>query len=233
MADLGSVLFGDQAQKDKLQNQINDLQTQINNTLDTTLRQNLMGQLEALKGQLASYMNQQGATDASGKLYNPTDIQQNYLNKDYLAMRQQQAGDTSQLALAQAIKQGKQMQLQGYQNYNPAAVASQLENTARTNQNQLAGDVYNEQNLAYNKANEDLARRTAYAQTLTQNDRQNILDQFSSQIQLLGLDAQMQSNLQNQLANMPDGLLVDLAKIGVKAGTDYLLGGGLSNIGRK
>ncbi|NTW31062.1 MAG: hypothetical protein HGB12_00235 [Bacteroidetes bacterium] len=224
MADLGTVLFGDQGKKDKLQNQINALQTQINNTIDSTLRQNLLGQLAALKGQLATYMNQQGATDASGRLYRPNEVQNDYLNKDYLAMRTQQAGDTAQLGLAQAIKQGKQMQLQGMSNYNPAAVASQIENTARTNQNSLANDVYNEQNMAYGKANEDLSRRTAYAQTLSQNDRQNILDQFNSQIAMLGISSQQQANLQNQLNSMPDGLLVDLAKVGVKAGVDWLLG---------
>ena len=172
--DLGSALFGDQDTKDKLQNQINSLQTQIDNASNVTLKQKLIPQLMALKGQLASLMQQQGVTDASGKLISAREAMPKYLDKDYLRMRENQAKDTSGLALAQSIKMGKQMQLRGQENYNPMAIAGQLENVNRTNQNQLAQDVRGESLRALQEAGMEQQRGMAYAQMLNEDDRRNI-----------------------------------------------------------
>jgi hypothetical protein len=222
-SNLGTTLFGDQGKKDQLQNNINSIQDQINQGIGYIPA--LQNQLAELKQQLASEMQAQGATDANGRLLSAKDTQNQFIDQNYLNLRNQQNQDIMNTQLAQSIQQGKRAQLQG-STYNPSMMAGSLEGTQRNNANSLAGDIKNESELAYNKSGEDLARRQAYATQLSNTQRQSILDQMQTQMASIGLNQQQMASYTQQLQNMPDGLLNQLAQVGVKAGVGYLMSGG-------
>lgn len=217
--DVGTILFGDQGRKNDLQNQINSIQQQIASGMGNIPA--LQNQLANLKGQLAREMQNQGATNTQGQLLNAKDVQGQYIDQDYLKNINQQAQDTQSFQLANALKEAQKMRLMGNNSYNPAMVAGQLESVQRNNQNQLASNVRDESLRAKQEALTELGRKQQYATQLTTEARQNILDQLNSQLQTLGIQTNMKAQLANELNTMPDGLLVQLAKTGVKALVDY------------
>ncbi|MHB8096048.1 MAG: hypothetical protein ACYDEI_00120 [Erysipelotrichaceae bacterium] len=174
-----------------------------------------MAQLADMKNRLKTYMQQQGATDSSGKLIKAKDVQNEYLDKDYLSLRQEQARQAQDLGLSQNLKLAKQKNLQGGGGMNPAQVAAALENSVRTSQNTLASDVKGERELAYNKASNQLDKAQQYAQTLTNDDRQSLKDEMNAELQFMGLTQQQLQQMNDKYDNMGDGMLGALAAKGI------------------
>lgn len=225
---ISKTLFGDTERRGQLEDQISALEEQIKYATGQKL-QELTAELDGLKGRLAEQMRAQGATDAQGRLLAAKDVQSQYLDTDYLNLRKQQAKDVSGQQLAQSLRLGKQMKLQGAGTYNPYQIASSLEQTQRANQTALAGDVRGETLRAKGEAGTELGRKQQYATQLTDYERQNLMDRIANNIQNLNITASQKAALSEQLASMPDGALNQLAQMGGKALLSYATGG-LSSI---
>lgn len=225
---ISKTLFGDTEKKGQLEDQISALEEQIKYATGENLTK-LNNELDSLKTRLADQMRAQGATDEQGRLLAAKDVQSQYLDTDYLNLRKQQAKDVSGQQLAQSLRLGKQMKLQGAGTYNPYQIASSLEQTQRANQAALAGDVRGETLRAKGEAGTELGRKQQYATQLTDYERQNIMDRIYNNIQNLNITASQKAALGQELASMPDGALNQLGQMGLKALQTYV-SGGLSEI---
>lgn len=223
-SDVEKFLLGDREKMGALQDQIGTLEAQIKNASGARLIQ-LQNELDGLKNRLAEQMQAQGATDAQGRLLAAKDVQSQYYDTDYLNLRKQQAKDVGTQQLAQSLRLGKQLKLQGAGAYNPYQIASSLEQTQRANQTQLAGDVRGETLRAKGEAGTELGRKQQYATQLTDNERQNIQDRIINNLQNLTESNNQKKALMSELDSMPDGLLMDLANKGSQELMSYISGG--------
>jgi hypothetical protein len=226
---LGEILLGDSAKKKRMFDAIAEKQKQIDETKDTIIKGQLTDELNAMKGFYEREMFKQGATDAEGKLLAAKDVQDQYYDKDYLNLRKQQSQDIGTQQLAQSLKLAKQMQLKGAGNYNPYQIASSLEQTQRVNQNQLAGDLRGESLRAKSEASTELGRKQQYAAQITEETRRSIMERMTNYLNQINMDEGTKAELEQELANLPDGLVNEL---GAK-GTQALVSGLLNRISGK
>lgn len=229
--DIGKTLFGDSAKMSDLQAQIAEKERQIRETTDNRLRSMLTTELDAMKNKLAENMQAQGATDEQGRLLAAKDVQDQFVDQDYLNLRKMQQKETESQQLAQALRAGKQMQLQSSQrNISPFEIAGQMEAIQRRGQEGLAQDVRGETLRAKGEAGGELARKQQYAIQLTDFERQNLQERIRGTADMLQLDMNSKAALEKQLEEMPDGLLVDLGKQvaanGIQALKGFLATGG-------
>lgn len=219
-------LLGDLDTRTNLQNQINQLQSKLSQMgPNDPNRQALMQQLQGLRASLEREMNKQGATDSSGRLLNAKDVQDQYLDKDYLALKRQQAQDESAQALSTGLKAAKQAQLAGTSGPGDImSVMSKVENIQRASNEGLANTVRDESLRAKGEALTELGRKQSYATQLTDVERNSILDTLNQQLADMGFAQSQLATLSNALANQPDGLLQQLLKTGTSALVQWGMG---------
>jgi len=222
-SEFEKFLFGDTERKQQLQSQIDELQRTIA-TLGpgSPQYQNLLNRLQNLRAELEQEMYKQGATDQYGRLLEAKDVQNKYIDKDYLRLMQQQLQDEALQAQTQGLRMARQAQLQG-QNPNIGEIMGKYEAIQRQGGQTLTSAIKGEKELAYQKAGTELGRKQQYATQLTEMDRASILDSLNQRIAATGLSMQQQQYLSQQLAQMPDGFLQQALGLVAKGGTEYLL----------
>lgn len=212
MDETSKFIFGDLETSQSLQSQMTALQTKLASMgPNDPNRQALILRLQNLRQTLESEMMKQGATDASGRLIAAKDVQGDYLNKDYLELLKQQNAQQSAGAMAQGLKSARQAQMAGTGGPGDIrSVMSKVENIQRNANQDLAGQVYAEQNQAYGRAGQELGRKQAYATQLTDTERNAIIDTLTQQMNDFDMTTGQINSMQRQLANMPEGLLQKL-----------------------
>jgi len=192
----------------------------------------LMNKLGGLKAGLEAEMQKQGATDQYGRLIQAKDVSGQYVDKDYLALRQQQMQDEATGALSSGLKLAKQQQMQTGQTDLGQAIAQQ-EAIQRQQSQQFGQEYKSEKELGYQKAGQQLQQNAAYATQLSNAERQDIMDQINAAVTNYNMTAAQLQTMNQTLANMPDGFLQQMASLIAKGAGGAIIGyltGGVGNI---
>ena len=216
MADtVGIALWGDTAKKNQLQAQIDALTQKMATLSDPTELNNLNQQIAGLQQQMNNQLITNNVMDATGKFTNPNDIKNNYIDQNYLNSIKNQATQSRDLQLSNALKEAQRQSMKGY-NTGLADVMGATEQATVNAGNQISSSVKGENENAYNKAVNDITNKFNMTKSLNDEDRQNLQSQISNkmqQAQLMGnLTSQEYNALTSQLAGMPDGLLIQVGK---------------------
>ena len=216
-----AVLLGN---KDILQGEIQRLQNSLSTMLSGSPEYNAaITKLSNLKQQLEAEMQKQGATDASGRLLSARDVQDQYLDKDYLNLIRQQTQDEATGALSQGLRAAKQNQLSG--NYaNIGEVMGQTEAIQRAGNQQLAEDVKSESQRALGEAGTELGRKQSYATQLTEAERSDLTSQISAEMARYNATQAQIQQAQQTMATMPDGFLQQMVGLVGKGAFGGLMG---------
>lgn len=190
---------------------------------------NATDKIENLKQTYTTEATKQGVLDASGKLISAKDVAQDYMDKGYLALRQQQNKEAEGLALQEAARQKRAMNAQGQKVLSPGMLAAGLEQAKRQSSD-IAANVYKQESeLGYQKAGQELGRKEAYATKLTEMERADLQNQINNRLRTLAEQGQIDNTqlalLQQQADSANDSVLMNIGKTLLSAGAGALTGG--------
>jgi len=230
--------FGLSQEELNYEKELNSLQAKLQSEqLTVEQRKAIKNQIDYIQDQIGKIrefyqgeMQKQGTVDASGKLVAAKDVQEQYVDKDYLRMRAEQLQGRTAGTVAQAGRQALAEKASGRR----ITAASQLgagEAVARQGQEQIAQEVRGETLRAKSEAGQELGRKEAYASKLTDMQRTQLKDQLNAQMQKLADDNQVSASLlqvtKQKLEEANDDMLIQLAGVLAKEGTGALVKFGL------
>ncbi len=213
--ELKKVLFGDQGAKQDAQQKINDIKSKIATANDPSEVYRLNKQLERLTGQMNTQLQNNGVMNAQGQFTNPNDVKNKYIDQSYLQNVQNQATQTRDLALSNALKESKRKQMEGF-NTGLADVVGSTENVQNQMGQQVSGAIKQENESAYNKAVQDISNKFQMTKSLNDSERatlQSVINNRMQQAYQTGVLSERElQQAQQDLANIPDGLLIQGAQ---------------------
>ena len=132
----------------------------------------------------------QGITDQSGRLLSAKDVQNQYLDRGYLNLRQAQGAAQTGLAMSEAAKAKRAMQGTGTK-MSSSLLAGNVEGAATRAQDAMAQDIRSGTLRAKSEAGSELARKQSYVSTMTELERADIKNKIDARLDQLQRDGKL------------------------------------------
>lgn len=235
--DFGTFLFGTKGQ---MQEQYDFALERYNQMLANPEQyggqevQAAQDELSRLRGALQRELTKQGVLDEGGVAIGAEDIQERYLDKEYLDTVREQQERARDTAFSQTYSELGRQRLRGETGGSIGDIFAAVEGSQQAAGDVLTQAVKSERERAYTKGVGELNRKLGIAKSLTSDERQAVLSELQIALQNFAQEmniGRQQLDIASQnLANSSDGFLTNLlgviVDVGMGVAFNALTGGG-------